>query len=44
MPRLWKRADGCLIIKGIIHNEDEDNCTWQVDDARNTIKVLSAHG
>src|SRR6266851_4833906 len=43
MPRLWKRADGCLIIKGIIHNKDEDNCTWQVDDARNTVALLNAH-
>ena len=44
MPRLWRREDGCLIIKGIIHNQDEDNCTWQVDDARNTIALLNAHG
>jgi hypothetical protein len=44
MPTLSKRYDGCYIIRTTLHNKEEDYCTWQVDDARNTIRLLNEHG
>lgn len=44
MPTLHKRSDGCYIVKGKIHNEDEDFCTWQVDDGSKTLSVLEKQG
>jgi len=44
LPTISMRLDGCFIIRGKLHTEDEDFCTWQVVETYKTLMFLETEG